>query len=134
MPTFRYEKLVRDNILGFHKESGHTLVVRKLEGTELKQALLHKLHEEADEVPLETEKTDEVIEELADVQQVLDDIKQLYGISDDELSATQCEKRERKGGFLHGDYIESVTMPNEDDKWVKYCRKQPEKYPEVVTE
>jgi len=37
MPTFRFEKLVRDNIWRWHEESGHTVKGRRLTGAELRK-------------------------------------------------------------------------------------------------
>ena len=130
MPTFRYAKLVRDKIPGWHIESGHILTRRKLVGPELVAALTDKLHEEADEVSGALDQS-ELIEELSDVQQIIDDICAVSGISKDEVAAVMAKKAARKGGFLQGEYIETVTMPNNDDEWAAYCRRSPEKYPEI---
>ena len=130
MPTFRFAKLVRDNIPGWHRASGHTVNGRQLTGAELRNALCQKLHEEADEVSGALSR-EELIEEIGDVQQILDDLCVVEKISQDELRAVITKKVARKDGFLNGEYMETVTMPNEDDKWAKYCRQAPEKYPEV---
>ncbi|HMS93461.1 MAG TPA: nucleoside triphosphate pyrophosphohydrolase [Candidatus Saccharibacteria bacterium] len=129
MPTFRYAKLVRDNIPGFHIESGHTFTGRKLKGKELVNALVAKLHEETDEVDGALSH-DELVEELADIQQIIDDLCTVSGISKKDMTAVMTKKAARKGGFLQGEYIETVTMPT-DDEWVAYCRNAPDKYPEV---
>lgn len=130
MPTFRYNKLVRDNIWRWHIESGHTPKGEQLTGEALRRAMAAKLHEEADEVA-GAKTREELIEEIADVQQLLDDLRESQNISSEELRDVQQKKGERKGGFLAGHFIETVTMPNEDDKWVTYCRAAPDKYPEI---
>ena len=129
MPTFQFNKLVRDNIAEWHRESGHEPTVTILQGKDLKAALCDKLHEEADEVHAAATR-DELVEEIADVQQVIDDLLMHNKISLAELKAVQTKKREKKGGFTKGIYIENVYMPNDHDKWAAYCRKNPEKYPE----
>ncbi len=131
MPTFRYEKLVRDNIPKFHEESGHTLVCQKLTGVKLVAALAEKLHEETDEVSGALTH-DELIEELADVQQIIDDLCIVSRINKDDLHAMMMRKATRKGSFLQGEYIVTATMPDERDEWVAYCRRAPEKYPEIT--
>jgi predicted house-cleaning noncanonical NTP pyrophosphatase (MazG superfamily) len=131
MPTFRYAKLVRDNIWRWHEEDGHTVNGEVLKGAELQRALCDKLHEEADEVNGALSK-DEMIEEIADVRQILDDLCREEGITEAEVQAAKDKKADKKGGFGGGYYIETVTMPDEDDRWVQYCRKDPEKYPEIV--
>ncbi len=130
MPTFRYDKLVRDNIAKWHIQSGHTPVARQLSSDEHLKALCKKLHEESDEVDGALTK-DALCEELADVAQIIHDICRLAGISKKALEQTRRAKADRKGGFQEGVYIDTVYMPNEDDKWVTYCRKDPSKYPEV---
>lgn len=130
MPTFRYAKLVRDNIPGFHRASGHTISGRQLVSDELKQALIMKLHEEADEVSGALSR-EELIEEIGDVQQIINDLCATQGITIEELNTIMAKKADRKGGFQNGEYIDTVTIPNEDDKWTQYCRQAPEKYPEI---
>ena len=130
MPTFRYSKLVRDRIPGWHLKAGHKLNGRKLSVDELKTALINKLHEESDEISSATEH-DELIEEIGDVQQIVNDLLIVHDISNDEIQKSIEKKLNKKGGFLEGQYIESVTISNEDDEWAKYCRRSPEKYPEI---
>lgn len=131
MPTFKYAKLVRDNIPGWHRENGHTVNGRQLAGKDLLEALIAKLHEEADEVSGAMSR-DELVEEIGDVQQIINDILTSQGIAQSELTQSIQKKTGRKGGFLHGEYIDTVTIPNEDDEWAQYCRRAPEKYPEVL--
>ena len=131
MPTFKYSKLVRDNIPVWHDNRGHAVSMKKLSGEKLKQALCKKLHEESDEVA-DAQTKDELIAEIADVQQILSDLCAIEDISDEQVEAVRIEKLGRKGGFMSGYYIESVTMPKEDDRWVIYCREYPNKYPEIL--
>lgn len=130
MPTFRYAKLVRDNIPGWHHKRGHTVNGRQLSGDELRRALIEKLHEEADEVDGALSR-EELVEELGDVQRIIWDICETQGITVRELEADVKAKADHKGSYVGGNYIETVTMPDEDDKWAKYCRQSPHKYPEV---
>jgi predicted house-cleaning noncanonical NTP pyrophosphatase (MazG superfamily) len=130
MPKFRYAKLVRDNIPGWHRDEGHAVEGRQLTGDELRTALIGKLHEEADEISGALSR-EELIEEVGDVQQVIDDLLDSQGIEHDELQVAIKKKTERKGGFKNGEYIETVTIDDENDEWAQYCRRSPEKYPEV---
>lgn len=130
MPTFEFNKLIRDKILALHIEAGHDIAYKKLTGEELKTKLRSKLHEEADEIPIRAAADDEIIEEMSDVQQVLDDLKREYGITDEQVAAKQQAKFAKKGGFADGVYVESVTLA-EDDEWTAYYRAAPDKYPEV---
>lgn len=130
MPTFRYAKLVRDNIPGWHRQNGHLVNGRQLTGADLKAALIQKMHEEADEVSGALSR-EELIEEIGDVQQVIDDLLASQGITKEELTAAINKKTDRKGGFRNGEYIDTVTIDDEHDEWAQYCRRSPEKYPEV---
>lgn len=130
MPTFKYSKLVRDKIPSFHIEAGHTIDSRVLKGKELTTALIAKLHEETDEIS-NTLTHDELLEEIADVQQIINDLCTVNDISQEQLHTILSKKADRKGGFLEGHYIETVSIPNEDDEWAEYCRRSPEKYPEI---
>jgi predicted house-cleaning noncanonical NTP pyrophosphatase (MazG superfamily) len=132
MPTFKFAKLVRNNIWKWHEEAGHTVDGQLLHGEDLKQALATKLHEESDEVAAANTR-EELIEEIADVQQIIKDLCTLEGIATSEIEQVRKEKATKKGGFLGGMYIDTVTMPNEDDTWVYYCRKNNSKYPELQT-
>lgn len=131
MPKFASRKLIRDNIIDQHLEFGHTVEYRMLSGKELKSALQQKLHEEADEVPIRDDSDDEIIEELADVQQVVDDLKNAYGLLNGEVEKAQKSKRDKKGGFQKGVYIDTVEA-DESDEWVKYYRKHFHKYHEFL--
>jgi predicted house-cleaning noncanonical NTP pyrophosphatase (MazG superfamily) len=130
VPAFQYKKLVRDNIWGWHIERGHEVDGKKLTGFELRKALCEKLHEEADEVDA-AQSHEELVEEIADVRQILDDLCAEESISEHDIATAQKAKFKRKGGFREGNYIDTVTMKDENDKWVLYCRKSPEKYPEI---
>lgn len=133
MPTFVFTKLIRDKILALHIEAGHEIKYKKLTGEALKAKLRNKLHEEADEIPIREVADDEIVEEISDVQQVLDDLKREYGISDEQVRRVQESKFVRKGGFSDGVYVESVTA-DENDEWTAYYRAAPDKYPEVIEE
>lgn len=130
MPTFQFNKLIRDKILQLHSDAGHVMNYERLQGKALKEKLREKLHEEADEIPIRDVVDAEIIEEIADVQQVLDDLKRKYGITAEQVSEVQAIKFDKKGGFSEGVYIKTATVP-EGDKWVEYYRKTPRKYPEV---
>lgn len=131
MPTFLFTKLIRDKILQLHIESGHDIKFEKLSGEALKAKLRNKLHEETDEIPVRSNVDDEIIEEISDVQQVLDDLKREYGVTDEQVRAVQQAKFTKKGGFTDGIFVESVTL-EEDDEWTAYYRAAPDKYPEVT--
>lgn len=130
MPKFTFKKLIRDNILEEHQKAGHEIDYSILAGIDLKRALRQKLHEETDEIPMRETADEEIIEEVADVQQVVDDLKATYGLTNGEVEKAQKSKYAKKGGFQRGVYIDTVNA-DESDEWVSYYRNHPLKYHEV---
>ena len=91
-------KLVRDKIPEIIKEQGKNPQTRRLKGDEYLDALKEKIVEEGREVRL-AESIPEIMEELADIQEVTDTLLRLIGRTREELGAVQDEKRNRNGGF-----------------------------------
>ncbi len=130
MPTFQFNKLVRDKLPTHYRQLEQVITFKKLSGLKLLQALRNKLIEETTELPFEDKNRDTLIEELSDVEQVLNDIKTELNISDEEVEAARQKKFSKKGGFLDGIFVELITLAD-DDEWVSYYRAEPEKYPEI---
>lgn len=130
MPIFQFKKLVRDKLRDMYAEIGQEITFRKLKGNELRVALRGKLIEEASEIPIDAGAHDNVIAELADVEQLLDDMKREYGITDEEVDIVKKKKFAKKGGFSEGIFVESIEL-RDDDEWVEYYRKEPLKYREI---
>lgn len=95
-----YGKLVRDRIPEIiYNDIGEKPKVRKLtERKEIDTALLRKLVEEALEVQSALDRST-LLEELADVEQVLIAIRAFYGISPQELEWVRKQKLSTHGGF-----------------------------------
>jgi predicted house-cleaning noncanonical NTP pyrophosphatase (MazG superfamily) len=129
MRTFRKEKLARDKIIDHIQALGGKVSWRYLSDQEYGQALRTKLIEEAHEV-LQAQSREELIQELADIFEVIDAIKQLYAINQEEIINAQDKKRESKGGFFERIYIEHASYPS-GSQWEKYCLDNPDKYPEI---
>jgi predicted house-cleaning noncanonical NTP pyrophosphatase (MazG superfamily) len=128
MPKFTFAKLVRDKIVEQQLASGAKPTYRQLDAEEHKQELIKKIIEEAKEV-VDASPAD-IAAELADVQQALDDLKELCGASDEAVAQAQTAKNEKAGAFKKGLYIESVEV-DEHDKWAAYYRKNADRYPEI---
>jgi len=95
------EKLVRDNMPEIAKTPmTHRIASRQ----EMDSFLANKLVEESQEVAKELEKRygDGLIEELADVMQVIKTIKYFAGITDEQIEDTRIAKELHRGGFLNG--------------------------------
>ncbi len=129
MRRFKFEKLVRDKIIEQQSKSGARPKHRTLSKAEHKEHLIEKVIEEAQEI-LEAS-GEKLAGEVADVQQALDDLKELLGITHTEVSKAQAIKNEKNGAFKKGIYVESVEVA-EDDKWVEYYLKNPDRYPEIT--
>ncbi len=95
-----YPKLVRDKIPKIIQASDGVTVPTKIvsDDQEFLAYLLRKVVEESEE--LSEAKTDSnLIEEIADVYEIIDTIVAVKGISADDVTKVQTEKREKRGGF-----------------------------------
>jgi len=130
MKYFKFAKLVRDNILPYIENNNQIARgVKVLNDDEFISELIKKAQEEVKEMVLASDKND-LKKELADVSEVLDYLKQILDLSDTELEKLKKQKRSKNGGFKTRTYIEDVGV-EENNKWYKYYRKHPNKYPEV---
>ena len=95
------EKLVRDNISEFSELKADGRKFRKAPIAEQLYFLSSKIKEEACEVvdAMYNETSAKVIEELADVLEVMEAICVWRGITMEEVRKIQEQKRNKKGGF-----------------------------------
>lgn len=128
MPKFRFSKLVRDKIVDHQIASGAKPGFRQLSAGEHKQELVNKIIEEAREIIQAS--PEEVATEIADVQQAIDDIKELYGLHDEDIARAQHAKNEKNGAFKKGLYVDYVEV-EEGSQWIGYYRKNADRYPEI---
>jgi len=103
-----YNKLIRDRIPEIIAKDGNTADIIILSEESFKQAIKEKLIEEATEV-LNADNRDEVLSELADLQEVMDTIKQLYNINTLEVNTIQAVKALQRGKFEKRLYLKSVN-------------------------
>lgn len=94
-----HEKLVRRHVPDQLRAKGETIETRIAEPGEMRGLLTAKLREEFDELleALAVGANDQIIEEMADVREVLDSLgeQRLFG------HVRQSEKREEKGAFTN---------------------------------
>jgi predicted house-cleaning noncanonical NTP pyrophosphatase (MazG superfamily) len=126
---FSFQKLARDKIKKVFDQKGITSSSHVLTGEALLAALKEKLLEEIQEV-VTAKTSQELEEEIADVQEVLEALIQKGNLSDDRIAQIRAQKREKFGSFQEGVFFESVQVP-EDHQDVAYYRARPEKYPEI---
>lgn len=96
----KYPKLVRDRIPEIVREhEGVDVPTRILEDdAEYEESIRRKIIEEAAE--LAAAKTDDhTIEEMADLEELVDELLALKGLYRAQVAAAQIEKREKRGGF-----------------------------------
>ncbi len=97
------------------RESGRTPHVVTLSTNAYRSALLDKLHEEAAELSA-AQTTESVLEEAADVLEVLAAIAVEHGVSLDTIGEVARTKREKRGGFaMRLCWKRSIQIPTPDD-------------------
>ncbi len=103
-----YNKLVRDRIPEIIQKEGNIADIIILSEESFKQAIKEKLIEEATEV-CNAQNRDDILSELADLQEVMDTIKQLYNINTLEVNTIQAVKALQRGKFEKRLYLKSVS-------------------------
>ena len=103
-----YDKLVRDRIPEIIQKEGNTADIIILSEESFIQAIKEKLIEEATEV-CNAQNRDDILSELADLQEVMDTIKQLYNINTLEVNTIQAVKALQRGKFEKRLYLKSVS-------------------------
>ncbi|WP_127532982.1 nucleoside triphosphate pyrophosphohydrolase [Paenibacillus kobensis] len=93
-----YNKLVRDRIPQIIEAKGKTGRTRILDEVEYHTQLKLKLSEETTEY-LRAENTEEALEELSDILEVVRALAAAHGASWEELEALREQKAEKRGGF-----------------------------------
>ena len=104
-----YDKLVRDNIPEIIKKNDDVPYTRILSDEEYRRELIWKLKEECNEVEQATTK-EQLIEELADVLEVLKALAKLEGKSIADIIEVAQEKHLTRGGFEKKVYLEKVLV------------------------
>lgn len=132
MKTFKYQKLCRDKIRLMGAQEGSVYQWYYLDNEAYDTQLRNKLQEEAEEVVGALNSKD-LVEELADVQEIIDALCVLHGITKDVLLAEKVRKSELRGDFLERIFVETATHPV-GSRLERYCSSFPVKYPEVINE
>lgn len=105
-------KLVRDKIPDIIRASGRTPHVSTLAGDQYRLALIDKIREEVDEL-VAAEKSDAVIEEAADVLEVLIAMVAEHGADLDSIVDVARHKRTERGGFGMRVWLDRIdTIPS----------------------
>lgn len=132
MPTFIFNKLIRDKLKDLYVELNQQAEYKNLTPDEFTEALKQKLLEEVKELSLSTSRED-IVSELADIQQVIQDLMTHAKVSGEEIEVKRVEKFDKKGGFAGGHYVTTLRL-QDGDEWVDYYRKSPDVFKEVSDE
>lgn len=100
-------KLVRDNIPNIIENNGEEVITRILGDDEYKKELYKKLLEEANEV-INAKSSDETLEELADVLEVLKAIAELNNKDLEAIIEIANRKKLERGGFKKRIFLEKT--------------------------
>ena len=109
-----YNKLVRSNVPKEIEESGNIAITTPISGKTNDLCLAAKLIEESKEFYDAVNSGDDskIIEELADIEEVLDTIyilsKLQYRFDREDVKSTKLTKRRVKGGLAGGIYLVAV--------------------------
>jgi len=129
MPKFVLNKIVRDKLVADYERLGQKAEYKKLSQQEHKCELIRKIFEEVGEINPD-DATDKIAGEIADLQQVIKDFMSLCSVNDEQVEAFRQAKFDKKGGFVDGAYVTTITL-SDDDEWVKYYRERPNIFPEI---
>ncbi|RKL66173.1 phosphoribosyl-ATP pyrophosphohydrolase [Salipaludibacillus neizhouensis] len=102
-----YNKLVRDRIPEIIKMNGQPVSYRRIVGEEFLKEAKRKLEEEMKEY-LEAQNSEQAIEELADLLEIIYCLAERHGHSKAELEIIREYKSDRRGAFLEGWFLEKV--------------------------
>ena len=107
-----YNKLVRDRIPEIIQNDNKTCVVEILNDHDFLVELKRKLIEESNELS-GTQNREEMINELADLHEVMNALKAIYAISNEEIERRQLKKAETNGRFEKQLFLVSVDGDHE---------------------
>jgi predicted house-cleaning noncanonical NTP pyrophosphatase (MazG superfamily) len=103
-----YNKLVRDKILDIIKRDGESPVSRKLSLKEFKHEALKKVVEEAQEILGAENSKDELIKEIADLEEVLKAVMDAYKITRAEVNKIKNKRKSTRGAFEKRIFLEKT--------------------------
>lgn len=109
-----FNKLVRDNIPNIIENNNEVAITKILTDEEFKVELLKKLKEECKEVN-DSKTSNELLEELADVLEILRTLSMLENKTLEDIINIADEKKQKRGGFDKKIFLEKTYSEVEDD-------------------
>jgi predicted house-cleaning noncanonical NTP pyrophosphatase (MazG superfamily) len=129
VPRFRVEKLIRDRLPQIMRDAGLAVFERRLEDADFEAALREKLIEEAKEAR-NAASTRELVDELADIAEVVRSLCALRGVKEEAIEAARLAKREARGGFDERVWNAAVAADTGVSA-IDYYLARPEQYPQI---
>lgn len=126
MKKVTFNSLVRDKIPDFLESKGCFVEQTVLLDDVFEKALKSKLIEEADEVRKAASKK-ELIEEIADLQEVINALLEFHAIDQNEIERAQLKKIEAKGGFERRIFVSEISFEDQNPIAL-YYQKNSSKY------
>jgi len=126
---FKFEKLIRDKIPDIMRQKNVNSFDYIMDQEEYIKELKLKLKEEAEEVIAANSKVD-LIEELADILEVVYSLANAMDITLDQIEEARILKNEKNGGFASKIYSKYIEIDS-DHKDVEYYTARPDKYPAI---
>lgn len=126
--SFKMNKLIRDQIPNLMLAKGIVMHNKVLDKEEFIQKLKDKLLEECQEVN-ESQTSDELLEELADVLEVIHALSNVLDISIEQIEQKRIEKRKQKGGFEGRIFNHHVDVDEENPVITYFSQKK--KYTQI---
>jgi predicted house-cleaning noncanonical NTP pyrophosphatase (MazG superfamily) len=125
---FRVDKLIRDKLPAMMRGQGLKVFTRRLDDAEFVERLRDKLVEEATEARGAAGRAD-LIDELADLTEVMLALAAASGIAPNEVEARRLAKRAERGGF--DERVHNAAVEGEDGSvGVAYYLARPGQYPQ----
>lgn len=130
MKYFRFAKLVRDKIPEYMEADNQMLFgVRRLGDAEYIKELSKKVIEEARELA-SADNFEDIKEELADIQEILDCLKKALKIDEIDMKEIQGRKIDKNSAFNKRIYIGYIGC-KDDSKWTDYYMENQDRYPQI---
>ncbi len=126
---FKVDKLTRDKIPEIMRSENLEGPLRVMDEDEYLKRLQDKLLEEANEV-ISAKTSDEYVEELADVLEVIHALANQLGLSYQQVEEKRLQKKHERGGFSKRIYVAYIDIDADNEK-ISYYRDRPEDYPEI---
>lgn len=131
MRRFLLNKLTRDKTIERLTAQGAVVKSKILEdNNDYLEAITQKIVEELEEV-FDSQSQEELVLELADLEEILDAFKKLVDIDQKEIDAVRKAKTAERGTFEKRIFAEHVDVPESATEIIEDLGAQPDKYPEL---